>query len=175
MPLFCVVESRLKAEIKRGLALLLRFHNNAVAVALAFGWKLVPVSIADREQLVVFSGRGVALPFELKLDGFREVLYREQLRGFICIDIGLRAFDFCGDIERKAAKCAQEGVSFFEGERGESCFGIERVQLISYGARLFGRIKAHQGEDVGPNGLLEADVDRKGALFDVEGRVVDFD
>lgn len=103
-----------------------------MAVALAFGWKLVPVSIADCEQLVVFGGGGVALPFELKLDGFREVFYREQLRGFgplhreffasermlgflfnICIDIGLRAFDFCGDIERKAAKCAQKGVAFF--------------------------------------------------------------
>lgn len=79
MPLFYAVERRLKLEVKRGVALLFRFHNNAVAVALAFGWKLVPVSIADREQLVVFGGGGVALPFELKLDGFREVLYREQL------------------------------------------------------------------------------------------------
>ena len=79
MPLFCAVESRLKVEVKHGLALLLRFHNNAVAVALAFGWKLVPVSVADREQLVVFGGSGVALPFKFKLDGFREVLYREQL------------------------------------------------------------------------------------------------
>lgn len=32
----------------------------------------------------------------------------------ICIDIGLRAFDFCGDIERKAAKCAQKGVAFLK-------------------------------------------------------------
>ena len=78
MPLFYAAERRLKLEVKRGVALLFRFHN-AVAVALAFGWKLVPVSIADREQLVVFGGGGVALPFELKLDGFREVLYREQL------------------------------------------------------------------------------------------------
>lgn len=153
----------------------------------------MPVSIADCEQLVVFGGGGVALPFELKLDGFREVFYREQLRGFgplhrkffacermagflfnICIDIGLRAFDFCGDIERKAAKCAQKGVAFFEGERGESRFGIERVQLVSHRARFFGRIETHQGEDVDPNALLEADVGRKDALLDFERRIVDF-
>ena len=39
--------------------------------------------------------------------------------------------------------------------------------------RFFGRIEAHQGEDVDPNALLEADVGRKDALLDFERRIVD--
>ena len=76
----------------------------------------------------------------------REFFARERMPGFlfyICIDIGLRASDFCGDVEREATNRAQEGVAFFEGERGESRFGVERVQLVPHGARFFGRIKAH--------------------------------
>lgn len=35
-------------------------------------------SISDREQLVVFGGRGVALALKFKLNGFRKTFYGEQ-------------------------------------------------------------------------------------------------
>ena len=71
---------------------MLSFRNNAVAVALVFGRELVPISISDCEQLVVFGGRGVALALKFKLNVSAKHSMGNSLEGSVpCIAIFLPA------------------------------------------------------------------------------------